>query len=80
MIVPEDAEELPAELARHGARPGQRVRVAVVSDSAHPKPKSVGGLLEGRIPQGELLSREDFEATHRGNVQAAERRFGVFDR
>ena len=44
LTVPvDDAEEL-AELRRHGVRPGQRVRVAIVSDEPVPDQGSGAGL------------------------------------
>jgi FKBP-type peptidyl-prolyl cis-trans isomerase 2 len=78
--VPDDAAQLLAELRRHGAEPGQRVRVAVVKDDAGGKRKSVRGALVGKVPKDELLTRDDFEAAHRANIEAAERRYGAIDR
>ena len=76
LMVPEDAAQLLAELREHGAGPGQRVHIALVKDGRGPKRKSVRGALVGKVPSDELLARDDFEAVHEANVEAAERRFG----
>jgi hypothetical protein len=78
--VPEDAGQLLAELRRHGAEPGQRVHVAVVKGDAGRKRKSVRGALVGKVPSDQLLTRDDFEAAHHANIEAAERRYGAIDR
>jgi hypothetical protein len=78
--VPEDAAQLLAELRRHGAEPGQRIRVVLVKDDGDIKRKSVRGVLVGKVPKDELLTRDDFEAAHEANIEAAERRYGAVDR
>ena len=50
---------------REGSRPAAR--------------RKLRGLLVGKIPAEDILTWEDFEATHRANVAAAERRYGVLD-
>jgi hypothetical protein len=74
-----------AELARHGVAPGAHLRVVPASDAperegSRPAPRrKLRGLLVGKIPAEDILTWEDFEATHRANVAAAERRYGVLD-
>jgi hypothetical protein len=51
-----------------------------VKDDAGGKRKSVRGALVGKVPKDELLTRDDFEAAHRANIEAAERRYGAIDR
>ena len=75
LMVPEDAAQLLAELREHGARPGQRSTLRS-SKTVGAKRKSVRGALIGKVPSDELLARDDFEAAHEANVEAAERRFG----
>jgi hypothetical protein len=77
--VPADAAQLQAELRRHGAEPGRRVRVVLVDDGPLRKRKSVRGVLAGKLPD-DFLTDEDFEVQHQANVEAAERRFGPLDR
>jgi hypothetical protein len=68
---------IPAEqLARRGLRPGDHLGLVPARKPPGPR-KRVRGMLVGRISPEEVLTWEDFEAVHRANLDAAERRFGT---
>jgi len=69
---------IPAEqLARRGLRPGDHLGLVPGREHRRGPRKRVRGMLVGSIRPEEALTWEDFEAVHRANVDAAERRYGT---
>lgn len=66
------------ELARLGVRPGERLQLVRTPELTPRRRKSLQGAVVGQVSEEDLLTREDFEATHEANVEAAERKFGEF--
>jgi len=58
----------PAQLARHGVRPGEHLRIAHQARSRG-EVRSVAGSLAGRVPP---LTMEDFEAGSRAAISDSE--------
>lgn len=75
-VVAQDGS-IPAEqLARRGLRPGDHL--ALVRERQRRRPRTrVRGMLVGKARPEEAITWEDFEAVHRANVDAAERRYGT---
>lgn len=67
------------ELARLGARPGEHLQLVRTAEVPPRKRKSLRGALVGKIPEEDLLTEEDFEATHQANVKTAKRKYGSLE-
>jgi hypothetical protein len=78
VIVNQDGTvNVPAqEISRLGARPGEHLRLVRGDEDQLYKRKSVRGLGVGKIGPQDLLTWEDFEATHEANVRAAKEKYG----
>ncbi len=67
-----------AEVARLGVRAGEHLQLVRSHNAAvRRKRKKVRGVLVGRFEPTALLTREDFDATHKSNIEAAERKYGA---
>jgi hypothetical protein len=77
-VGPDGSITVPADAVAHmGLHPGDHLRLVRDEAPGSPSPRrSVRGLGVGQVAPEDVLTWEDFEATHEANVRTAEIKYG----
>lgn len=76
-VRPDGSITVPAgAVARMGLHPGDHLRLVREASGPPTRQHSVRGVGVGHVAPEELLTWEDFEATHEANVRSTEIKYG----
>jgi hypothetical protein len=76
-VGPDGSISVPADaVTRMGLHPGDRLRLVREAPGPPTRRRSVRGLGVGQVAPEDVLTWDDFEATHEANVRTAEMKYG----